>query len=434
MGGRHAASPARTSSTASPAPFATDVITDGPSYAIDFLDIPKDEDGNSTYTGPYVTKSNDTGCLRQGRRLRRRDKHHVQPEQAGPVTSTTPSPCGVRGPVPKAADTGEKYDDAPRLRRPVQDPEYNKGNSRWSSSATTTGTRTPTRTVRPTRTRSSSSSGSTRRTSTSGSSQDAGADKNAIAIRRVLEPADLATVFNDPQLAEPRRSNELDPYSLYLAINAAMVPNLKHRQAIAVALDRAQLTTIAGGDYAGDAGRRRRQAEHRRSTTRPRACGPTCSGKAIPDNGDPEYAKQLIAESGRAHADDPLRVPADARPTTRPRPPSRRRWRRPASRSSSNPIEAGQYYTHRLRPGQGRRADQLPAGVRTGRTPPPSSRRCSPRPVAFEPLPRQRQGLQRQGASRRPRTPTGLRRPTQWKELNKYAMQQSLGHPDPVRE
>ena len=62
--------------------FATDLITNGPSYAIQFLDIPQDKDGNSTYKGPYVTKDNDTACLRQGCRLRRQ-QDHVQPEQAG---------------------------------------------------------------------------------------------------------------------------------------------------------------------------------------------------------------------------------------------------------------------------------------------------------------------------------------------------------------
>ena len=47
--------------------FAQTVITDGPTYAIAVLDIPKDKDGNSVYKGPYETSKNDTGGLRQGR-------------------------------------------------------------------------------------------------------------------------------------------------------------------------------------------------------------------------------------------------------------------------------------------------------------------------------------------------------------------------------
>ena len=43
--------------------FATDVITDGPTYAISMLDIPKEEDGSSVYKGPYVTKGNDSAAF-----------------------------------------------------------------------------------------------------------------------------------------------------------------------------------------------------------------------------------------------------------------------------------------------------------------------------------------------------------------------------------
>ena len=64
--------------------FAQTVITDGPTYAISLLDIPKDKDGNSTYKGPYETSKNDTGGLRQGRGvLLGRQDHHVPPREAG---------------------------------------------------------------------------------------------------------------------------------------------------------------------------------------------------------------------------------------------------------------------------------------------------------------------------------------------------------------
>jgi peptide/nickel transport system substrate-binding protein len=43
--------------------FAQTVITDGPTYAISLLDIPKDKDGNSTYKGPYETSKNDTAAF-----------------------------------------------------------------------------------------------------------------------------------------------------------------------------------------------------------------------------------------------------------------------------------------------------------------------------------------------------------------------------------
>ena len=44
--------------------FASDVITDGPQYAVSYLDIPKDKDGASVYKGPYDTsKANDTAAF-----------------------------------------------------------------------------------------------------------------------------------------------------------------------------------------------------------------------------------------------------------------------------------------------------------------------------------------------------------------------------------
>jgi peptide/nickel transport system substrate-binding protein len=39
------------------------VITDGPTYAVQLLDIPKDDDGNPTYLGPYETANNDTASF-----------------------------------------------------------------------------------------------------------------------------------------------------------------------------------------------------------------------------------------------------------------------------------------------------------------------------------------------------------------------------------
>ena len=42
--------------------FATDLIVDGPQYAVAYLDIPKAKDGSSVYKGPYVTKGNDTAA------------------------------------------------------------------------------------------------------------------------------------------------------------------------------------------------------------------------------------------------------------------------------------------------------------------------------------------------------------------------------------
>ena len=68
------------------------------------------------------------------------------------------------------------------------------------------------------------------------------------------------------------------------------VPNLKQRQAIAAALDRAQLRTIAGGAYAGDLADGVIKP-NLPSDYAPSGMWDSLLGQKIPDNGDPAYAK-----------------------------------------------------------------------------------------------------------------------------------------------
>ena len=82
--------------------------------------------------------------------------------------------------------------------------------------------------------------------------RDSSADQTAASRDQPL-PADLATIFNDPRM-ENRRVDEFDAYSYYYAVNQSKVPNLKHRQAIAAALDRAGIIQVNGGKFAGDIG------------------------------------------------------------------------------------------------------------------------------------------------------------------------------------
>ncbi len=125
---------------------------------------------------------------------------------------------------------------------------------------------------------------------------DSGVDQQSMTLGDAIDPAQLATVFNDPRF-ENRRLDEQDIYVRYLAVNTAKVPNVKHRQALAVAMPRADLRTIAGGNFAGDLAdgliKPNMAADYQ-----PSGMWTDMFGQAIPDNGDPEYAKKLIAESG----------------------------------------------------------------------------------------------------------------------------------------
>ena len=271
--------------------FATDLITNGPAYAISMLDV-------EGYLGPYSEdpKNNVEGF----------DKAIVCSADDKTITFNLSRPVpdfnytvtlSAFAPVPEAADTGEKYDDMPVSSGPYQIQTYKKGkggtfvlvrNPNWAKASDP---------YRPAYVDSyvfefgiEPSVSTQRVVSSSGD--------DASALTADILSADLATIFNDPAM-ENRRINELDPYVRYYAINQVKVPNIKHRQAMMVALDREALRTVAGGAFAGDLGD---------GVIKPNIgidYAPTnlwtsLLGQEIPDAGDPEYAKQLITESGEA--------------------------------------------------------------------------------------------------------------------------------------
>jgi peptide/nickel transport system substrate-binding protein len=269
--------------------YAVDVTGGGPKYMVDFLDIPKNSDGSSKYEGPYSGKGQELF-----------DAAVVCGDGNITFNLNAPSPdfpyalIWGTGPVPEARDTGKAYDKAPATSGPymIESAVTNEElvlvrNPNWDPASD------PYRPAYPDSIVIKYGLASTEIDQRL--IEDAGDDKNAIGYGS-LDPSVLATVFNDPQY-EARRLNEPDPYSIYYGINTKLVPNLLHRQAMMVALDRAQIKTNTGGDFAGDLAD---------GTVKPNIgqdYAPTdlwesLLGQPIPDSGDPEYAKQLIAESG----------------------------------------------------------------------------------------------------------------------------------------
>lgn len=275
--------------------FATDVITDGPTYAISLLDIPKAEDGSSVYKGPYVTEGNDVAAF---------DKAVVCSDDNKTITFNLNRPSGdfnytvtltAFSPVPQAADTGEGYDDAVVSTGPYKISEYTKGqkmvlvrNENWSPESDDYRPAYPDSIVVQF---ALDPAAIDQRLIA-----DAGEDQTATTFAG-LQPENLATVFSgDPRFTE-RSVDGYDPYVRYLAINTEKVPNLKQRQAMAVALNRAELIQIAGGNFAGDIGDGVIKP-NLATDYAPSGMWTDMFGQAIPDTGDPELAKKLIAESG----------------------------------------------------------------------------------------------------------------------------------------
>jgi peptide/nickel transport system substrate-binding protein len=274
--------------------FAQTTITDGPTYAISLLDIPKAKDGSSVYKGPYETSGNDTAAFDKAVQCSSDGKSITfnLSKAAGDFNYTVTLTAFAA--VPKAKDTGEKYDDNVQSNGPYKITEYTKGqqlvlerNTNWSASDDSYRPAYPDKIVvkfglEPT-------------TIDQRMMADAGEDQTAIS-RDALDTASLTTVFNDPRFAD-RRVNDFDVYSRYIAINTKKVPNLKQRQAIVAAADRAAIRTISGGSFAGDLAdgviKPNLSADYAKS-----GIWDGMYGAPIPDTGNVDLAKKLIAESG----------------------------------------------------------------------------------------------------------------------------------------
>ena len=214
--------------------FATDIITDGPSYAITMLDIPTDKDGNSVYQGPYATKGNDVAAF---------DKAVECPDDKT-VVFHLKAPVGdfnytvtllATTPVPKSSDTGERYDSDPVSSGPYKIESYDKGsqltlvrNENWSKDTDDYRGAHPDKIV--------VKFGLETQVIDQRLIQDTGDDQRALTFGDTIDPSNLATVFGADRFAD-RRTNELDPFVRYIAVNTQGVPNLDHRKAIAIAMD-----------------------------------------------------------------------------------------------------------------------------------------------------------------------------------------------------
>jgi len=284
--------------------FATDVINQGPTYAIAYLDIPSDDKGKSQYPGPYKATPEQQAlydkavtCSPDGKTI----TFHLKLAVADFNYTVT---LGF-SPVPKAADTGESYGVAkpPVASGPYMVQSYTTGkggkmilvrNPKWTQA-----------------------SDAYRHPYPDQWEVDFGIDAKVIDQRLIqstgndqyamqygaMQPENLTTVFKDPATPNTafvgRADSSYDIYDRYLWINVNKVPNLQIRQAMAAALDRSALRKNAGGDYYGDYAdgviKPNIGADYA-----PTGFWDTLLGQKIPATGDAAYAKSLIAKSGVA--------------------------------------------------------------------------------------------------------------------------------------
>ncbi len=233
--------------------FATDVITDGPTYSISMLDIPSAEDGSSVYKGPYATTGNDTAaydkavtCSADNKTITFNLNRSVS-DFNYTVTYLSFSP------IPKAKDTGDAYDMAPVSSGPYKIEKYKAKdemvlvrNENWSKDSDPIRSAFPDRIVV--------------RFGLAEEVRDqlilSDSEQAAFSLDGVL-PTNLPTIFDDngaPLEAYTERAyNVYDPYVTYAAFNVKKVPCLDVRRAVYFAKDAAALLQLAGGAaFAGD--------------------------------------------------------------------------------------------------------------------------------------------------------------------------------------
>ena len=229
-------------------PFAADVITDGPQYLVQALDIPKDKDGASVYKGPYkktgqayfdkaVSCSGNTITFKLNRSFA--DFNYALTYPAG-------------APVKKSKDTGDKYDLKPFANGPYKIASYKIGdqmelvrNDKWKKSSDAIRTPYPDNIVI--------------RFGLAEDVRDAIMLENQIpntASLDALQPANTRAFFADAS-KKSQRFNVYDPYVRYAAMNVAKghMDCLDVRKAVFFAIDTQALIDLSGGSvFYGDPG------------------------------------------------------------------------------------------------------------------------------------------------------------------------------------
>jgi peptide/nickel transport system substrate-binding protein len=224
--------------------FATDVISDGPQYLVSWLDIPKNADGTSIYTGPY--KNTPAGVAAFNKAVTCSGRTITFNLNKSIADFNYLATYGVISPVQKKKDTGDKYDLNPQATGPYKIVENSNTqlrmvrNTKWNKSSDPVRTPYPDEVI-----------------------IQFGLDEEVID-QIILEdsipnavnfggplPTNRDKFFKDAKFAN-RRMNNSDPYARYFAFNLAKMPCLEIRQAMYYARDAKALLDYAGGpDYAG---------------------------------------------------------------------------------------------------------------------------------------------------------------------------------------
>jgi peptide/nickel transport system substrate-binding protein len=264
--------------------FATDVITGGPNYILGYLDIPEAADGSPAYKGPYTGEGQDLydkAVTCDGNTITYRFK---KPWPDFPLAIAS---LRSFDPYRQDQDKGAKsqftvFSDGPYMLDPSGWNEDSGGtyirNPKWDPKEDTNRQANPDKFT--------FSLGTEAEVIIDRLIADQGDDANAFSSRNVT-PAQYPQITG---AVADRAVNFASPFSNYLVPNFNRVTNLKVRQALAAATDRAAYSAALGGE---------KTSKPSQSIVNPSTPGyvanPNYSADGKPDI---EGAKKLLQESG----------------------------------------------------------------------------------------------------------------------------------------
>jgi len=226
--------------------FATDVITDGPAYLLSWLDIPKDADGNSIYTGPYKNTPEGVAAFKKAVSCSKDNRTITFNLNKSVADFNYLATYGTISPIQAKLDTGDAYDLKPQATGPYKIARNNKTelllvrNKYWSKSTDSFRTPYPDQVV--------IKFGLDEEVQDQILLEDS--QPNAINFDGPL-PTNKDKFFNNDEYKN-RRMNNSDPYANYVAFNVKKMPCLEVRAAMYYARNAKALLDYAGGPtYAG---------------------------------------------------------------------------------------------------------------------------------------------------------------------------------------
>jgi len=226
--------------------FAQDVLPGGPTYLISWLDIPKDAEGNSIYTGPYTATAEGTKAFNKAVACSKDNRTITFTLNKSIADFNYLATYGVISPVQKKKDTGDKYDLNPQATGPYKIVENSDTQLRMVRNKNWSKASDPVRTPYP----------------------DEviilyGLDEEVIDQMMLEDTLPSAINFGGPlptnrdkffdnKKYKDRRMNNFDPYSRYYAFNLKKMPCLEVRKAMYHAWPIKALLDYAGGEkFAG---------------------------------------------------------------------------------------------------------------------------------------------------------------------------------------